>query len=118
MHLKSGYCTKCPQEMGEQLLIAGLCRYHYWGTRREESYLAAGKYIYGGMWGNVQFNRHQSKRSEEERAQLHEWFEFHDKKFPVCDNCNKDLPFFSQQVRWSHQAHILPKEIFKSVAFH
>lgn len=123
MLTKRGYCNECPQVMGEQWLIGGLCLYHYWGKKRTESYLSAGNFFFRGEWGNVLFNRnHRKKLSEydkQEVEQLYGWFEYHDEHSPlVCENCGDQLPGFSKEVRWSHHAHILPKDIFRSVAAH
>jgi hypothetical protein len=113
----TGYCSQCPQVMGKQKLIAGMCLYHYWGTRRTESYLSKGSRIFRGEWGNVQFRRNIPKRfDDEELEQLIAWFNYHDEHSPlVCENCGNPLPEFAKDVRLSHHAHILPKAHFKSV---
>jgi hypothetical protein len=109
----------CTPAMGEQQLIAGLCRFHYWGFLREKSYRNNHNIMFAGDWGNVLFNRNPSKKwSEEDRALMEVWFMYQDEHSDfICENCDKPLPTFRKDVRRSHHAHILPKEHFPSIKF-
>lgn len=49
-------------------------------------------------------------------SNLSEWYKFHIENCKwVCENCGKIINNYSEKSRFSAQAHILPKSIFKSV---
>lgn len=60
-----------------------------------------------------------SGKPEEERRELKSWYE-HGISIStwVCENCGDAIPNFSEEARYSAQAHLLPKHLFASVKTH
>lgn len=100
---KYGHCIDCGPGSPERYLTAGRCQTHYWQNRtvinaakRKERQVRTGLPINSDVLGL--------------------WFDFHNEQSRwICENCGLRLQPFSPQVRSSCQAHIVPKEHFKSV---
>lgn len=97
---KFGKCIDCPPDKPERYLIAGRCHNHYWQQRR---LVSMGK-------------SKERKEADPSRKTLYAWFEYHTTHNNwICENCGEELHPYSPKVASSCQAHILPKEHFKSV---
>lgn len=101
MLLKVGACQICPSDKAPQPLIKGLCQLHYWTKAR----------------------RRTAQKQDVQRMvlqpSLRQWYlDAVEQSSWICENCEAPIPAFSEEARFSAQAHILPKSIFSSVATH
>lgn len=99
---KIGSCKICPPGSPQTSIISGMCQKHYWESRNKVS-----------KKRSLQRNPEQV----EESKALGQYYEHHNANSNwICENCNDRLFIFSPQEASSCQAHILPKELFPSVA--
>lgn len=101
LKLKTGICVDCPPGSPEKFLTAGRCQTHYWIYRRQVSAKRVAE-------------RTPLLRSNKD--ELYKWFNHHNtyNKW-VCENCGINLYPLSVHSASCCQAHILPKNHFKSV---
>lgn len=96
---KTGICIDCPPGSPVRYLVAGRCNTHYWAHRRQ-----------------VSSKRTKERGPAKDDGSLGIWFEYHNTNNAwICENCGAPLNPFNPQVASSCQAHIVPKEHFKSV---
>lgn len=107
MKFKTGKCKMCAPNRGEQLLYAkGLCHFHYWNTTNKAT--LAKKNTQNRLVNPISQNV--------DSLTLVEYFNYHiQQDDPSCDNCGIPLIFYNRNIAISCQAHIVPKEFFKSV---
>lgn len=99
--LKKGICQLCPTGSKEKPLISGLCQSHYWQSARNS---ASNNYI---------------KNRVELIPNLPQWYKYQVEQSDwICENCGEPIPNFNEKARYSAQAHILPKVLFRSVSTH
>src|SRR5690348_7758852 len=99
LKLKTGICLDCPPGSPPRELVAGRCKIHYWQYRNKLSKQAP-----------VPF-----EQVKEEMA-LGLWFEYHNTyNHWRCENCGTRLFPLSPEIASSCQAHIIPKQFFRSV---
>lgn len=118
---KKGICIDCPPGSPEKNLIAKRCQTHYWPYR---SKVANQKKI--ASQSNLVGNNKPKQPSKKTvclpfaspfackqwyllQISLCKW---------VCENCKIQLFPYSDLIKFSCQAHILPKEHFPSVKLH
>lgn len=98
---KMGICVDCPPGTGARFLTACRCQTHYWQYRRRVS--------------TKKIDLRNPNNKEIQKA-LGLWFDYHNTHNNwVCENCNGPLDPLSPMSASSCQAHIIPKEHFKSV---
>ncbi len=97
---KYGVCIDCPPGTPPRFLTAGRCQTHYWNHRRQ-----------------ISAEKSRNRNSDLLKPNiLGVWFDFHNSNnLWICENCGINLNPYNPEIRSSCQAHILPKEHFKSV---
>jgi hypothetical protein len=99
---KTGVCVDCVAGTKPKVLIAGRCQKHYWANLSRKNNKNRASKIH------VCLPFASSKN-------LISWYEHHiENAIWVCENCKTPINPLSEHIRFSTQAHILPKEHFLS----
>lgn len=98
---KTGVCIDCPPGSPVRYLTAGRCQPHYWQHRRVVS---------------TSNSKDRDRKNPEERKALGLYYDYHNLHNEwICENCGTELFTINNFIMSSCQAHIIPKEHFKSV---
>lgn len=99
---KMGICIDCPPGSAAKYLTAERCQTHYWQHRRKVS---------------EERNKARTQEvSKEDQQALVRYYQHHNANNSwICENCNATLRPSAPKVASSCQAHIVPKQHFKSV---
>lgn len=105
---KRGVCVDCPPDKGNVLIYAsGRCYNHYWISRRNAAFNKS----------KSRFILYDKNKIANGELTLNEWFKHHVANSNwVCENCGAILQPNNDKIARSFQAHILPKNIFRSVS--
>lgn len=100
--LREGICNSCTDNKPKKL-IKGLCQYHYWSAKRQES--QKNKPPKKKEWA-----KKSAARKKEKLPDLQKWFEErHEEMVGICCNCGAITDKYNHRWKWGI-AHILPKK--------